>query len=166
MPKECGVIYLDSAGVERQAEYWQDMDVLLAWDREADDIGAPQNVEALHRLIGTGRPVWYRGGLETVHTAELIIGLGCEKVIISKGFFKTDRMPQHFVRRLREACVPLLETLENFNTACNAAARWAYCVDPGIAQVAAAHMNVVVEGPCVTNAWGVASLPDEATNRI
>lgn len=167
MPKSLGIIYLESGDVEAQANQWQDMDVLLAWDREADVIGAPQNVEALHRLVGSGRTVWYRGGLETVHTAELILGLGCEKVIVSKGFFRTDLMPQHFVRRLGQACVPLMVTHEELDIAIAAGAAWAYCINTGIAEVAATQINVIVEGASVHNAWGTAFLPGaEALDRI
>jgi imidazole glycerol phosphate synthase subunit HisF len=102
-------------------------DVLLAWDREADSLGAPQNVSTLLGMASLGLPLWYRGGIETVHIAELILGLGCEKVLIAEGFYKTERTPEHFVRRIGERCVPIATTEAQFEVALNAGATWICC---------------------------------------
>lgn len=125
--RRLGVVFLDRPDPEGQALGHAEADIILAWDREADDLGAPQNVAALHSLISLGKPVWYRGGMETVHTAELILGLGCEKVLVGTGFFRTERMPEHFVRRLGEACVVVANSQSELERAVAAGAAWAYC---------------------------------------
>ena len=114
---------LDEPDPSVQAELLPDADVVLAWDREADTIGAPQHVAELLALVTTGKSIWYRGGMETVHTAELILGLGCEKVLVGHGFFKTDRMPEHFAKRLGEACVAIVSTQGELDRAVDAGAR-------------------------------------------
>lgn len=124
-------------------------DVILAWDGEADRLGAPQNVASLFSLIEKGEPVWYRGGMETVHTAELVLGLGCEKVLVSTGFYKTERMPEHFVRRLGEACVPVVRTPEEMGTALSAGAKWLFCEYPP--ELMPNGVNVIANAP---GAWG------------
>jgi hypothetical protein len=152
--KHLGVVYIDEDDFETAAQKWQNVDVLLAWDREADKIGAPQNVERLLRLLSKGKPVWYRGGMETVHTAELILGLGCAKVLVDKGFFRTERMPAHFVRRLGEACVAVVTSNEQAGAAVQAGARWAYGIDSDCER-----MNVISEAEPLKGCWGVALLP-------
>ena len=69
--KRIAFVRLDLPDVGGRAEHCSDADVLLAWDQEADRLGAPQNVAELHSLVQSNKPVWYRGGMETVHTAEL-----------------------------------------------------------------------------------------------
>ena len=150
--KRFGVIYLEQPGVQAAAHAWTEVDGYIAWDREADNTGAPQNVAELHSLISLAKPVWYRGGMETVHTAELILGLGCEKVVVGKGFFKTERTPEHFARRLGEACVVAVETEDQLEVAWSAGAEWIYrqandCVE-------------ILRGGRAAQPWGVALLPD------
>ena len=150
-----GIVYLDQADPEAAAKTWEDVTGYIAWDREADSIGAPQNVAALHGLLSLGKPVWYRGGMETVHTAELILGLGCEKVIVGKGFFKTERTPEHFARRLGEACVVVVRAAEQLAAALDAGAQWAYC-EPTDGD--SNNHTIVLMGEAATP-WGIASLP-------
>jgi hypothetical protein len=121
--KRIEIVFLDEPGIALPG----DADIILARDREADALGAPQHVASLLALVSGSKPVWYRGGLETVHTAELILGLGCEKVLVSDGFYKTERTPEHFVRRLGEACVPIADTQEQFDIAIAASANWICC---------------------------------------
>ena len=125
--KRIGLVRLDLPDVGGQAERCSDADVLLAWDQEADGIGAPQNVAGLHSLVQSNEPVWYRGGMETVHTAELILGLGCQKVVVAHGFFRTERMPQHFINRLGESCVVAATSQEEVDLALVAGAKWLLC---------------------------------------
>ena len=139
---------LDETDVLAQMNDTDNADVLLAWDKEADELGAPQNVSSLFSIISSGKPVWYRGGMETVHTAELILGLGCEKVLVSSGFFKTERMPQHFVRKLGEACVPVAKTEAEMQTALSAGAIWIYLE---FAPKQLPNVNVIAD---VEEAWG------------
>ncbi len=153
-----GVVYLDSEDALVQAKSWEGVNGIVAWDREADSIGAPQNVGSLHELLGLEVPIWYGGGLETVHTAELIIGLGCEKVIVDKGFYKTERSPAHFVRRLGEACVPVVSDAESMATIVRAGATYGYC-RKGSGAVPATGLNVILEGEDSNSVWGVALLP-------
>jgi hypothetical protein len=122
---QISVVRLDETDV--QINDIDDADVLLAWDKEADELGAPQNVSSLHALIAMGKRVWYRGGMETVHTAELILGLGCEKVLVGHGFFKTERMPEHFIRRLGTRCLPIVTNDQELEIAVSAGALEVYC---------------------------------------
>jgi hypothetical protein len=144
--KRICLVTIDEATLTESAV---DADVVLAWDRDADRLGAPQNVASLFSLIERGKPVWYRGGMETLHTAELIIGLGCEKVLVSTGFYKTERMPEHFIRRLGEGCVPVVRGPQEMETALTAGAKWLFCeyhpepIPDGV--------NVIADVP---GAWG------------
>jgi hypothetical protein len=120
-------VRLDDTDVLAQINANDNADVLLAWDKEADELGAPQNVSSLHALIAMGKRVWYRGGMETVHTAELVLGLGCEKVLVGHGFFKTERMPEHFIRRLGPRCLPVVTNEQELEIAVAAGALEIYC---------------------------------------
>lgn len=144
MPVRFGVVYLDSGDAAEQAIKWTGVVGIIAWDREADTIGAPQNVQSLHQLMELDIPVWYGGGLETVHTAELILGLGCDKVIVDKGFYKTKRSPEHFVRRLGEGCVPVIRNTEALEVAVEAGAAFGYCLDEVVAEAAGGRLKVVL----------------------
>jgi hypothetical protein len=154
-----GVVYLDSADPIKQAMNWENVTGIVAWDREADVFGAPQNVQPLHELLDLSLPVWYGGGLETVHTAELILGLGCERVIVDKGFYKTERSPTHFVRRLGVACVPVISDEESLVIALRAGASYGYCRNVISATAASGKLNVMFEGTEPHLSWGVALLP-------
>lgn len=130
------------------------LDGLIAWDYEADEIGAPQSVQPLHRLVSLGLPVWYGGGLETVHIAELILGLGCEKVIVSRGFYKTERSPEYYVKRLGSACVPAVESGDSLEIAVSVGAEFGYFREAALAERAFDKIKVVMEGTCgTTMAW-------------
>ncbi len=145
MKKIC-LVAIDEA---TPTQFPADADVILAWDREADRLGAPQNVASLFSLIEKGKPVWYRGGMETVHTAELILGLGCEKVLVGTGFYKTERMPEHFIRRLGEGCVPVIRTPQEMQTALSAGAKWLFC--EYAPEPMPNGVNVIANAP---GAWG------------
>jgi len=154
-----GVVYLDANDTMQKAQAWRDISGIVAWDREADDLGAPQNVQKLYELLSLKLPIWYGGGLETVHTAELVLGLGCEKVIVDKGFYKTERSPEHFVNKLGEACVPVVRDDQSIETAVRAGAAFAYCHSAQAARAASQKLRVLLEGGGSENAWGVAALP-------
>lgn len=81
-------------------------DWLHVVDPEGDAAGAPQNVQALHQLLEeVDIPVQYEGGIQLIHTAELILGLGVDRVVIGPALKKTDRTPEHFFSRIGAKCV-------------------------------------------------------------
>jgi len=73
----------------------------------AHEIGAPQNVELLYRLLNVSPlPVHYAGGVFTVHVVELLFTLGVSKVVIEGlGLTKWERAV-HFAGRFGERCIP------------------------------------------------------------
>jgi phosphoribosylformimino-5-aminoimidazole carboxamide ribonucleotide (ProFAR) isomerase len=78
-------------------------------DIDGEEMQAPQNVELLHRLLGTSKiPVRYAGGIMIAHHAELLITLGVSEVIVDKGLFLTERSPEKFSRILGDALVARL----------------------------------------------------------
>lgn len=78
---------------------------------EAYTIGAPQNVEILHRVLNASpMPVHYAGGVSTVHIAELLLTLGVSKVVVEAlHLIKTERAA-HFAGWFGENCVPRVKT--------------------------------------------------------
>jgi hypothetical protein len=95
--------------------------------------------------------------METVHTAELIIGLGVERVVVDKGFYKTERTPEHFVRRLGRACVPVVRSQDNVQTAEAAGAEclWSESADTLI------RVKAIAVGYDEGTAWGRAVFPEK-----
>lgn len=78
-------------------------------DPNAHKIGAPQNVELLHRLLkACPLPVHFAGGVSTVHITELLLTLGVSKVVIEAASFLKNKRERaaHFVQRFGESCVP------------------------------------------------------------
>jgi hypothetical protein len=88
-------------------------DHLHVFDVEADAAGAPQNIQALHRLIAeTGKQIQFRGGIETVHIAELVLGLGVQWVVLDSALRRTELSPKHFFTRLGSQAVGAALTVE------------------------------------------------------
>jgi hypothetical protein len=106
-----GLVELKEGHAERAFRFAQRLCALGAdWlhlhDLDADAAGAPQNVEATHRILSAVEvPVQFRGGLSLVHTCELMLGLGVQRVVLDSALEKTDRSPAHFFNRLGERCV-------------------------------------------------------------
>ena len=150
------MVYLDLPEPANALRTLPEIDVVLGWDRTADEVGAPRHVERLMHLLGTGKALWYRGGMETVHTAELIKGLGVERVVIGKGFYKTPRMPEHFVRRLGEACVPVVTSDSDSKIAEAAGAKLVWSET-----MVETSLKVVAAGYEDGTAWGVAVFAEE-----
>jgi len=86
-------------------------DWLHVVDLDADAAGAPQNVESVHRVIGVvDIPVQFRGGLELVHTAELMLGLGVARVVLDTALTKTELSAAHFFKKLGDACAAAVDS--------------------------------------------------------
>ena len=75
-------------------------------DMDADDAGAPQNIQLVHQLLScTEIPIQFVGGIETMHTAELILGLGVRYVVLDRALRKSEKSPAYFFERLGEQAV-------------------------------------------------------------
>ncbi|MGI8923914.1 MAG: HisA/HisF-related TIM barrel protein [Fimbriimonadales bacterium] len=86
-------------------------DWLHVVDLDAENAGAPQNVESVHRVIGVvDIPVQFHGGLDLVHTAELMLGLGISRVVLDRGLTKTEHSAAHFFKKLGVACAAAVDS--------------------------------------------------------
>lgn len=75
-------------------------------DLDAARVGAPQNVELLTRLVdAVSVPVQFGGGIRTIHLAELVLGLGVERVVLGSALTRVESTVRHFFRTLGERCV-------------------------------------------------------------
>ena len=75
-------------------------------DTDGEIAGAPQNIESVHRILRAVEiPVQFDGGINLIHTAELVLGLGVERIVIGPALRKTERSPVHFFAKLGERCV-------------------------------------------------------------
>lgn len=94
------------------ASRWESFgaDRLHVHDADADIAGAPQNVQAVHRILSeVSLPVQFQGGIGLVHTAELMLGLGVWRVCIGEALFKTPNAAGHFFSRLGDSAAAYLE---------------------------------------------------------
>lgn len=75
-------------------------------DPEAEVYGAPQSVQSLMQIIrGAGTPIQYYGGVRQMHIAEMLLGLGVERLVVGAGLWKSQRSARFFAARLGEACI-------------------------------------------------------------
>ncbi|MCH8274398.1 MAG: hypothetical protein IH851_06390 [Armatimonadetes bacterium] len=75
-------------------------------DLDAEREGGPQNVQALHLILkAVNVPVQFEGGIRLMHTAELVLGLGVARVVVSDALTKSERSAGFFFKRLGDRCV-------------------------------------------------------------
>ena len=80
-------------------------------DADGEIAGAPQCIQSVHRILRTVKiPVQFYGGINLIHTAELVLGLGVERIVLGSSLWKTERSPAHFFAKLGAGCVATVES--------------------------------------------------------
>ncbi|GEM_PF-6919436 len=75
-------------------------------DFESERLGAPGNPGLLLEAVSKATvPVQYWGGINLVHVAEMVLGLGVSRVVIGDALWRTPQSAAHFVRVLGDRCV-------------------------------------------------------------
>ncbi|HET6645292.1 MAG TPA: HisA/HisF-related TIM barrel protein [Fimbriimonadales bacterium] len=80
------------------------------FDAEGEVMGGPQNIAALHRVLGAvGLQVQFQGGVRLVHTAELVLGLGASRVVVDSAETITERALANMFSRFGDGCAAIAD---------------------------------------------------------
>ncbi len=68
--------------------------------------------------------IQFSGGISTMHTAELVLGLGVTRVVLDTALQKTERSPKYFFDRLNEHAIAGVETQAQAEESIRNGAKW------------------------------------------
>lgn len=108
----------DGTSIDDIADNFKDSSLSLIHitDLNADEAGAPQNIQVVHQaLTKLSTPVQFQGGIETIHTAELVLGLGVSYVVLDRALKKTERAPAYFFKRLGDKAVARVQNQQELD---------------------------------------------------